>query len=266
MSEVLRVEEHDGVETWTLDEPDSRNAVSGEAMVDALVAAAERVNRDPAVRVVVITGAGSVFSSGGNVRDMAEGRGMFGAPPHRQRTDYRDGIQQIPRALEACEVPLVAAVNGPAIGAGCDLAVMCDLRIASTTAWFAESFVKVGLVPGDGGAYFLPRVVGAARAAQMALTGDRVDAETALAWGLVSEVVAPADLLPAAHRLAARVAANPPAAVRMTKRLLRQAAGHSLDDVLELSAAMQALAHTTEDHREAVTAFVDKREPRFSGR
>lgn len=262
----LVIERDADVETWTIDEPESRNAISGEEMIAALEEAAWRVNRDPSVRVVILTGAGSAFSSGGNVRDMAEGRGIFGHPAHLQRTAYRDGIQRIPRALDACEVPLIAAVNGAAVGAGCDLAMMCDLRIASTEAFFAESFVKVGLIPGDGGAYFLPRAVGAARAAEMALTGDRVPAEVALEWGMVSQVVAPDELLPAARALAARVAVNPPAAVRMGKKLLRQAAGRSLDDVLELSAAMQAVAHTTEDHREAVTAFVEKRPPRFTGR
>jgi len=264
--EVLRVGRDGYVETWTLDEPGSRNAISGEAMISGLVGAADRVDRDASVRAVILTGAGSVFSSGGNVRDMAEGRGMFGSAAHTLRTAYRDGIQRIPRALEALEVPLIAAVNGPAIGAGCDLALMCDLRIASTQAWFAESFVKVGLVPGDGGAYFLPRVIGVARATEMALTGDRITAERARDWGLVSDVVAAEELLPAARAVAGRVAANPPTAVRMTKKLLRQAAGRSLDDVLELSAAMQAIAHTTEDHREAVSAFVDKRQPRFTGR
>jgi len=260
-AEVLRVERDGDVETWTLDEPDSRNAISGEAMIEALVGAADRANRDTSVRAVILTGAGSVFSSGGNVRDMAAGRGMFGSAPPDLRTAYRDGIQRIPRALEALEVPLVAAVNGPAVGAGCDLALMCDLRIASAQAWFAESFVKVGLVPGDGGAYFLPRVIGTARATEMALTGDRVTAEQAREWGLISAVHAAEDLLPAARALAARIARNPPTAVRMTKKLLHQAAGRSLDDVLELSAAMQAIAHTTEEHRDAVSAFLDKRAP-----
>lgn len=265
-SSPLRVERTDDVETWILDLPEQRNPISGSDMIDALVAAADRVNRNPAVRAVIVTGSGSAFSSGGNVKDMADGRGLFGHPPVAQRTAYRDGIQRIPRALYACEVPLIAAVNGPAVGAGCDLALMCDLRIASTTAFFAESFVKLGIIPGDGGAFFLPRAVGAARAAEMALTGDRVDAATALDWGLVSQVVAPEELLHAAQALAARVAANPPHAVRMAKKLLREAHGRSLDGVLELSAAYQAIAHQTDDHHEAIAAMVEKRQPRFEGR
>lgn len=261
----LRIERTDTIETWTLDLPETRNPISGDDMIDAIVEAADRVNRDATVRAVILTGAGRAFSSGGNVKDMADGAGLFGHPPAAQRTAYRDGIQRIPRALHACEVPLIAAVNGPAVGAGCDLAMMCDLRIASTDAWFAESFVKLGIIPGDGGAFFLPRAVGAARAAEMALTGDRVDAETALAWGLVSRVVEPGQLLTEARALAGRVAANPPHAVRMAKKLLREAHGRSLDGVLELSAAYQAIAHQTNDHHEAVAAMIERREPKFEG-
>jgi enoyl-CoA hydratase/carnithine racemase len=261
----LRVERDDAIETWTLNLPEQRNAISGEEVISALVAAADQANRDASVRAVILTGAGTAFSSGGNVKDMADGAGLFGHAPVVQRTAYRDGIQRIPRALYACEVPLIAAVNGPAVGAGCDLAMMCDLRIASTSAWFAESFVKLGIIPGDGGAFFLPRAVGSARAAEMALTGDRVDAATALEWGLVSRVVEPEQLLPAARELARRVAANPPHAVRMAKKLLREAEGRSLDSVLELSAAYQAIAHQTRDHREAVAAMIEKRPPTFEG-
>lgn len=262
----LRIERNGDIETWILDLPDQRNPISGDDMIEAIVAATDRVNRDATVRAVIITGAGSAFSSGGNVKDMADGKGLFGHPPVAQRTAYRDGIQRIPRALHVCEVPLIAAVNGPAVGAGCDLALMCDLRIASSNAFFAESFVKLGIIPGDGGAYFLPRAVGAARAAEMALTGDRVDAATALEWGLVSQVVDPERLLEAARQLAERVAANPPHAVRMAKKLLREAQGRGLDSVLELSAAYQAIAHQTQDHHEAVAAMTQKRTPHFTGK
>lgn len=260
--DVVRTE---AIETWTLNLPEARNPVSGDDMIDALVGAADRVTRDAGVHAVIITGAGSAFSAGGNIKDMATGEGLFCGPPHRQRAGYRNGIQRISRALHQCEVPLIAAVNGPAIGAGCDLALLCDLRIASTTAFFAESFVKLGIIPGDGGAYLVPRAVGPARAAEMILTGDRVDAATALAWGLVSQVVQPGDLLGAAHALAQRVAANPPHAVRMAKQLLRQAAGNDLDTVLELSAALQAVAHQTRDHHEAVAAMLEHRDPAFTG-
>jgi enoyl-CoA hydratase/carnithine racemase len=265
MADPLLIARTGHVETWTLNLPERRNPISDLPMIEALEEAAARVAADVSVRAVVLTGAGSAFSSGGDVKAMAERSGMFGGTGAEIADGYRRGIQRIPRALFSCPVPLVAAVNGAAVGAGCDLALMCDLRVAASTAFFAESFVKVGLIPGDGGAYLLPRVVGAARAAEMALTGDRVDAVRALEWGLVSAVVPPEELLDRAHALAERVAANPPAAVRATKRLLREAAGLSLDEVLERSAEVQAMLHQTRDHAEAVAAFVEKREPRFSG-
>lgn len=191
---------------------------------------------------------------------------MFGGSPYELRDGYRGGIQRIPRALYHCEVPVIAAVNGPAVGAGCDLTLMCDMRVASTKAWFAESFVQLGIIPGDGGAWLLTKAIGPARAAEMALTGDRVDADTAAAWGLVNEVVEPEQLLEAARALAARVAKNPPHSVRMAKKLLRESQHQSLESLLELSAAMQALAHHTEDHREALTAFGEKRPGEYRGR
>ncbi|MEH0973719.1 crotonase/enoyl-CoA hydratase family protein [Micromonospora sp. CPCC 205546] len=265
MDDPVLVERDGSVETWTLNLPESRNPVSGDEVIDALVARVDAVNADRGVRAVILTGAGSAFSAGGNIKDMAERVGLFGGAPHELRDGYRRGIQRIPRAMYACDVPLIAAVNGAAVGAGCDLALMCDLRIASERAFFAESFVKLGIIPGDGGAWLLPRAVGAARAAEMVLTGDRVDAATALQWGLVSRVVPHGELLAEARRLADRVAANPPHAVRMAKKLLREAQHQSLDSILELSAAMQALAHQTRDHDEAVRAFLDRREPHFTG-
>lgn len=261
--DVLLVERDGDVVTWTVNRPETRNAISEDDAIDALVDAATAVNRDQSVRAVILTGAGSAFSAGGNVKDMAAAAGLFGGAPHQQRVGYREGIQRIPRAT--LEVPVIAAVNGPAVGAGCDLALMCDIRIASNTAFFAESFVKLGLIPGDGGAWLLPRAIGPARAAEMALTGDRVDAATALKWGIVSRVVEPADLLPTAREIASRIAANPPVAVRMTKKLLRESSQQTLDQLLELSATMQAVAHHTEDHREAVAAFLEKRPGRFTG-
>jgi enoyl-CoA hydratase/carnithine racemase len=161
------------------------------------------------------------------------------------------------------DVPLIAAVNGYAIGAGCDLACMCDIRIASETARFAESFIKVGLVPGDGGAWLLPRVVGMSKAAEMSFTGEMLDAAAALSCGLVSRVVAPEALLDEAMALARRIAANPGPTLRLTKRLLREGQTTRLDSLLELSAAYQAIAHKTAEQVEAVNAFVEKRAPRF---
>jgi len=145
--------------TLTLNAPDIRNAISGADMIDALVQACERMNADMSVRAAILTGAGSAFSSGGNVKKMADGGGLGGGLPAQTRRNYKLGIQRIPLAFDRLEVPIIAAVNGPAIGAGCDLACMCDMRIASHKAKFAESFVKLGIVPGDGGAWLLQRFV-----------------------------------------------------------------------------------------------------------
>jgi enoyl-CoA hydratase/carnithine racemase len=254
------------VEIWTLNNPEERNPISDPAVATRFEELIAAVNADMSVRVVILTGAGSSFSSGGNIKHMADGVGMFGGGAYGQLTGYRSGIQRIPRALSACFVPIIAAVNGSAVGAGCDLACMCDLRIASTSAWFAESFVKLGIVAGDGGAWLLPRIIGQSRAREMAFTGDRVDSATALEWGLVSQVVEPAELMAAALALAARIAVNPPAAVRMTKQLMEKSAQQSLDEVLSLSATMQAIAHQTADHHEALRAALDKRGGEYHGR
>jgi enoyl-CoA hydratase/carnithine racemase len=267
MAEPVHYSLEQGVAVLTIDVPDQRNAISDRPVVDALVDTLKRADADPAVRVAILTGAGSIFSSGGNVKAMGKGGGgsLADPLPARTRRNYRDGIQRIPLAIEALEIPVIAAVNGAAIGAGCDLACMCDLRIASDKAWFAESFVKVGLVPGDGGAWLLPRIVGFSKATEMALTGDPVHAEEALRFGLVSRVVPGEELMAAAHELAARIAVNPPFAVRMTRRLLREAWRSDLDKILELSSGLQALAHATRDHEEAVAAFIEKRTPTFTG-
>lgn len=262
---VLRAFE-DGILTLTLNQPELRNPISDPATIEALIAAIEAADADIAVRVVILTGAGTAFSTGGNIQTMRSGGGLNDPLPVRTRQNYRTGIQRLPLLFEAIEVPVIAAVNGPAIGAGCDLACMCDLRIAGESAKFAESFVKLGIVPGDGGAWLLPRVVGFSKASEMAFTGDVLDAHEALAAGLVSKVVPDAELMEAARALATRIAANPPHAVRITKRLLREARLASLSTILEASAAAQALCHTTEDHEEAVSAFLEKRKPIFVGR
>ncbi|ONM46930.1 crotonase/enoyl-CoA hydratase family protein [Nocardia donostiensis] len=265
MNAPVRVERTGDIVVWTIDKPQTRNAISDADTVAALEDAVHKVNRDPSVRVAIITGAGTAFSSGGNVKQMRDRAGMFGGTPAQLRQGYRHGIQRIPKALYHCEVPTIAAVNGPAVGAGCDLALMCDMRIASTTATFAESFVRLGLIPGDGGAWLLPRAVGMARASEMAFTGGTIDAATALEWGMVNSVAPPEELLPAAHELADRIAANPPHALRMTKRLMREGQQSTLETLLELSAAMQAVAHHTDDHHEAVAAMLERREARFTG-
>lgn len=263
---VLYSLDADGVATITLNRPELRNPISEADMIEALLDVLEGIEADPKVRVAILTGAGKGFSSGGNINAMKPGAGgLNGGLPARTRGNYKRGIQRLPLAFAALEVPVIAAVNGPAIGAGLDLACMCDLRIAGESAKFAESFVKLGIIPGDGGAWLLQRVVGFSKAAEMSLTGDMLDAQEALACGLVSRVVPDDQLMAAAGELAAKIAANPPFAVRMTKRLLWEGRRSDLGTVLEMSAAMQAVAHATGDHEEAVEAFLGKRKPVFKG-
>ena len=258
-NDFVLFEQRDAIVTLTLNAPEARNALTSQAQWDAVVAACERVQADPAVKVVILTGAGSAFCAGGNVKDFRDKRGLAAGSGMDVRDNYRRGIQRIPLAFHRLDVPTIAAVNGPAIGAGCDLACMADIRIASEKASFAESFVKLGLIPGDGGAWLLQRVVGYARAAEMSFTGERVDAQAALAMGLVSRVVPHAALLAEANALAERIAANPGQALRMTKRLMREAQTSRLDAILELSAAYQALTHGSAEHEGAVAAFLERR-------
>ena len=243
--------------------PDTRNALTSAEQFEDFEQTCAEINDDKSIRVVVLTGEGSAFCAGGNVKDMRDRTGLFSGDPYDQADAYRAGIQKIPRAIYALNVPSIAAVNGPAVGAGCDLATMCDIRVASEKAMFAESFVKLGIIPGDGGAWFLPRVVGYSNACKMAFSGDPVRADEALRIGLVSEVVAPDALIERSLELAQSIAANPPHAVRLTKQLMRASEKASLDALLDQSAAFQAVCHAEPDHAEAVEAFFDKRAGRY---
>lgn len=252
------------VAVLTLNRPETRNALSGEELFSAFEQLFERLNGDLSIGAAVLTGAGSAFCSGGNVADMRHRIGMFAGMPEQIAANYRRGIQRIPRAFQQLNVPIIAAINGPAIGAGNDLACMCDIRLAASTASFAESFVRVGIVPGDGGCWLLPRVVGAAKAAELAFTGTTISADEALAIGLVSRVVPAEELRDQALVLAARIAANPPQVLRWTKQLLREARHSTLDQALDAAAQLQGQAHHTEEHTEAVNAFFEKRTPVFN--
>ncbi len=261
MHPFLNFEQTGAIVTLTMNSPETRNALTGNSAPQEFVDACARINNDPSVRAVVLTGAGTVFSSGGNLKHMQE---MFDHTPAMLREWYRQGVQRLALAVYNLDVPLIAAVNGPAIGAGCDLTCMCDIRIAAESASFAESFVRVGLIPGDGGAWLLPRVVGLSKAAEMSFTGDSISAAEALACGLVSRVVPAAQLMGEALALAARIAANPGAGLRMSKRLLREGQHMRLESLLEMSAGFQAVAHKTPQHVEAIKAFNEKRKPNFS--
>ncbi|MBB4284721.1 enoyl-CoA hydratase-related protein [Roseospira goensis] len=254
------------VATLTLNRDDVRNALTGSALVDDIVAVVDWINAGADVSVLVVTGAGTAFSSGGNVKDMRDGAPPFGGPVEQVARQYRHGIQRLPLALDGLEVPAIAAVNGPAIGAGCDLACMCDLRIAGQSAVFGETFVNLGIIPGDGGAWFLQRLIGPAAAADMTFTGRLVKADEALALGLVSRVVPDADLVATAAAMAAEIAAKPPLTVRHTKRLMKMAQRTALPDFLAHCAAVQGMCHTSADHAEAVAAFLEKRPPTYGGR
>jgi enoyl-CoA hydratase/carnithine racemase len=264
-SEAVLYKQEGRVVTLTLNEPDTRNAISPE-VVDGIVAACDRINNDTGVSCVIITGAGESFSSGGNVKAMRDRTGLFGGIPAETRHGYQHGIQRIPVALNAIEVPTIAAVNGHAIGAGCDLAMMCDIRIAADNAQFAESFLRVGLVSGDGGAWFLPRVIGLSRAYEMTFTADFIKADKAEKWGLASHVVPLDKLLDEAMTMAQKIAAQPPVSMRLCKKILRESQHMPLSASLEMAAGMQAIVQATKDQHEAVNAMLEKRKPTFTGK
>lgn len=263
MATFLQQDRDGPILTITMNQPETRNALTGNSAIEEFVALCAALAADPTIRVVILTGAGPVFSSGGNVKAMLRYQEEQ-LSPEVIREEYRQGIQRIPKALYNLDVPIIAAINGPAIGAGLDLTCMCDIRIASDRATFAESFVKVGIVPGDGGAWLLPKAVGMSKASEMAFTGEALSAEEALACGLVSRVVPHDELLAEAGALAKKIAANPGGVLRMTKRLLREGERSTLESLLEISASYQAIAHLSSDHHEAVHAFIEKRAPVFS--
>ncbi|HEY2446034.1 MAG TPA: crotonase/enoyl-CoA hydratase family protein [Rhizomicrobium sp.] len=262
---ALHFEKSGRIVTLTINRPEARNPLGEEGDGELFGDAASRINADRDVRCVILTGAGKAFSAGGNLKAMREKSGTFAGPGVLIRERYRSAIHRLVRSLWGVEVPMICAVNGPAIGLGNDVACLADLRIAAETAVFGASFLKIGLVPGDGGAWILPRIVGMARAAELFFTGDTIDAATALEWGLVSKVVPASELMNEARALAERVCRQPPDVLRMTKRLMREGENSSFETLMEMSAAFQSLAHLTADHHEAVEAFFDKRTPEFKG-
>jgi enoyl-CoA hydratase/carnithine racemase len=244
------------VGTLILNRPDLRNALTDAAMLEEILEAI--ATAEASAGVLVVTGSGTAFSSGGNIKDMRDRVGLFAGTPEEMVEGYRDTVQRLTRAMASTDLVTIAAVNGPAVGAGFDLALGCDLRIGSTHASFAHTFVDLGIIPGDGGAWLLPRVVGWQRAAELAFTARRVDATEALAAGILLEVVSPTELMARAMDLATQIAAKPAHSVRLTKRLLRHARQMDLEGFLDLSAAFQAIAHHTEAHLDAVKKFSTK--------
>ncbi len=250
----------------TLNRPDKLNAMPEPGDGDAFRASCEAVSGDPEIRCVVMTGAGRAFSAGGDVKAMQARTELFEGDGIAIRERYRRVVHRLVRAVYELETPLIAAVNGPAVGLGCDLAGLADIRIASDRATFGVPFLKLGIIPGDGGAWLLPRTIGYARAAELLFTGDLIGAETAAEWGLVNRVVPHDRLMDESMELADRIASQPPHALRLAKALLRQGREASYEAILEMSAAAQALSHLTEDHLEGVTAHIEKRPPEFRGR
>jgi 2-(1,2-epoxy-1,2-dihydrophenyl)acetyl-CoA isomerase len=262
---MIKLEKHGPIATLTLNRPEAMNALGEPGDGEKVAAACAEINADPTIRCAILTGAGKGFSAGGNVKAMRDRSGAFGGDPAAVRLGYKGNVHLIVNALFNLETPLIAAVNGAAIGLGCDVACMADIRISSDSAKFGVTFLKLGLIPGDGGAWLLPRVVGFSRACELLFTGDVIDAKTALEWGLVSRVVPGDQLMSEAMTLATRIAQQPPGALRLAKTLLRQGQTASYQSVMEMSAAAQALMHHTRDHAEGVAAILEKRAPSFTG-
>ena len=258
MTHGLRVEVDGPVATLTLDRPEALNALTI-PMKLALRAELEQVAGDRAVRAVILTGAGRAFCAG---QDLAEREHPDAAPLDEE---VRERYNPIIRTLRSMGQPVIAAVNGVAAGAGASLAFACDLRIAATDARFVLAFGRIGLIPDSGATWLLPRLVGAARAAEMAFVGDPVSADEARRIGLVSRVVPPDDLMAEARALADRVAAGAPLAVALTKGALERAATIDLDEALEGEAKLQGIAGAAADHAEGLAAFREKRAPQFTG-
>jgi 2-(1,2-epoxy-1,2-dihydrophenyl)acetyl-CoA isomerase len=254
----LRVEVDDAIATITLDRADALNALTV-PLKQELLRAFQSVGRDAAVRVVILTGAGRAFCAGQDLRERLE---PDAAP---LAVEIRERYNPIIRAMRGLEKPIVGAINGIAAGAGASLAFACDLRIAAEGASFLLAFGRVGLVPDSGATWFLPRLVGPAKAAELALTGEPLSAADAERFGLVAKVVPADQLMTEARSLAAKLAAGAPRALALTKRALDRASGATLDESLEYEAWLQGIAGATSDHAEGVAAFVEKRRPRFSG-
>ncbi len=264
-SPLILTEKRGHIAILTLNRPEALNALGAPGDGDQVAAACEAINDDQEIRCVILTGAGRAFSAGGDVKAMKAREGAFGGNGVKVRDGYRKNIHRVVRAIYGLEVPSIAAVNGAAIGLGCDVACMTDIRIAADTAKFGVTFLKLGLIPGDGGAWLMPRTIGMSRAAELLFTGDVIDAAKAEAWGLISKAV-PADMLmDEALALAERIVQQPPHALRMAKSLLKHGQTSSYDTLMEMSAAAQAIAHHTDDHMEGVEAILEKRQPTFKG-
>jgi len=262
MSDQLQFDVHERIATLTLTRPEKLNAFTQE-MIDAWAAALTECRDDDNVHAIVVTGAGRAFCAGGDLGEMRE---RIEQTPFEQKDFIWNHVHRIATTLELLDKPVIAAVNGTANGAGMDMALMCDLRFAAESATFAEGYVKLGLVPGDGGAYFLPRLVGTAKALELLWTGDSVTAHEALELGIVTRVFPDAELLDQTYAFAQRVINNPTMAVRAIKRLVYQGQRSDLRTHMDAVSSLMGITGSSEDHREAIQAIGEKRKPVFKGR
>jgi enoyl-CoA hydratase/carnithine racemase len=261
----LLVEKEGYVLNLTLNNPSKANAITTK-MIDSLVTVLDYADEDDDIRCILLTGAGKFFCAGGDLDAMENKSGMFAGEPDELRRRYRRGIQRIPKAIESLKTPIVALVNGAAIGAGCDLSMMCDLRVATEFSKFGETFSKLSLVPGDGGTFFLQRVVGYSKAMEMFLTGDIYQGDQVLSMGLANFYKDHKDSLDFTKELCKKISSNGPIAISMTKTALKSGRTSGLTEQLELLSAFQGITQRSDDHFEAVSAFKEKRSPEFTGK
>ena len=259
-------ESDQGIAIMTLNRPDIRNAITHREIIDEIEYVCKMVSSDINTKVLIVTAVDPAYSSGGNVKDMKERKGMFHGTPAQIMENYQRNIQEVLLAVYGVEIPTIAAINGSAVGAGCGLALMCDIRVASKKATFGETFLNVCLIPGDGSAFTLPRAIGMGKACELIFTAATIDAETALSLGLINCVVDHEKLLDKAKEIAAEIASKPPQALRLTKKLIRAGQHSTLQHVMEESAAFQCLCHYTEDHMESLNAMFEKRKPVYKGK
>lgn len=261
MTDTIKYDVADRVATITLNRPEVMNAFTWE-MVSAWAEALQRAQADDAVQVIVVTGAGKAFCSGGDINNMGDRQSRT---PLMRKNELMANVHRIPLALETIDKPVIAAVNGAATGAGMDLALQCDLRFAAASARLGETYVRVGLVPGAGGTWFLPRLVGTAKALELFWTGDLIDAAEAERIGIVNKVLPDAELMTHVRAVATKIANGPPLSIRFIKRAVYQGQRIDLRTSLDLISSHFAVVSASADHKEAVQAWREKRKPTFTG-
>jgi enoyl-CoA hydratase/carnithine racemase len=265
--EQIRYDKSEGIATITLNRPERMNAFTPK-MLDEWLAALQDAHLDAETRVIILTAEGRGFCTGMDVQAQAQGQGLLpqGRSLAAARNYLRDTVHRIPRLVAQLDKPYIAAVNGAAVGAGMDMASMCDIRVAADTARFGMTYVRMGLIPGDGGCYYLPRIVGVARALDLIWSGRLFDAEEALRVGYVSEVVPADELMAHTREYALKLAKGPAVAIQLAKRLVYRSLDVGVDQALEMAQGAMTIAQNTEDAREGPRAFMEKREPQFKGR